>query len=148
MLEAVRRQPIALLALFVSLGGTSYAATEIAAKPDTIHGCVGKTGALRITAHCRAHETPLSFNQQGPAGLPGPAGPQGDPGPAGPSDFDAKFAQHFHSGSTAATFGAGGGNGTDWLGEVYLTAATFPPPGTAFAAGQLLPINQNQALFA
>ena len=35
-----------------------------------------------------------------------------------------------------------------YLGEVIAFAGTYAPKGFAFAAGQLLPINQNQALFA
>jgi len=35
-----------------------------------------------------------------------------------------------------------------FLGEIRLVPFTFAPKGWAFCAGQLLPINQNQALFA
>jgi microcystin-dependent protein len=35
-----------------------------------------------------------------------------------------------------------------YLGEIMLFAGTFAPRGWAFCNGQLLPINQNQALFA
>jgi microcystin-dependent protein len=35
-----------------------------------------------------------------------------------------------------------------FLGEIRLVAFTFAPRGWALCAGQLLPINQNQALFA
>ena len=35
-----------------------------------------------------------------------------------------------------------------FLGELRLVAFDFPPKGWAFCGGQLLPINQNQALFA
>ncbi len=35
-----------------------------------------------------------------------------------------------------------------FLGEVRLMAFGFPPKGWAFCNGQLLPINQNQALFS
>lgn len=35
-----------------------------------------------------------------------------------------------------------------YLGEIRLTAFSFPPQGWAFCNGQLLPINQHQALFA
>ncbi len=35
-----------------------------------------------------------------------------------------------------------------FLGEIRLVPFTFAPTGWAFCAGQLLPINQNQALFA
>jgi microcystin-dependent protein len=35
-----------------------------------------------------------------------------------------------------------------FLGEIRMFAFNFPPKGWAFANGQLLPINQNQALFS
>ena len=35
-----------------------------------------------------------------------------------------------------------------FLGEIRLLSFTFPPKGWALCNGQLLPINQNQALFA
>jgi microcystin-dependent protein len=38
--------------------------------------------------------------------------------------------------------------GIPYLSEIKLFAFNFPPKGWAFCAGQLLPINQNQALFA
>jgi microcystin-dependent protein len=37
---------------------------------------------------------------------------------------------------------------TPYLGELKIVAFNFPPKGWAFANGQLLPINQNQALFS
>src|SRR4051812_20232540 len=61
-------------------GGTVAAATAV-----TINACVKTNGAIRIlaTEHCKASETPLSLNTQGPPGpqgVPGPAGPPGTPG--------------------------------------------------------------------
>jgi microcystin-dependent protein len=38
--------------------------------------------------------------------------------------------------------------GQPFLGEVKLISCNFPPKGWAFCNGQLLPINQNQALFS
>ena len=38
--------------------------------------------------------------------------------------------------------------GEPFIGEVRLVSFTFPPKGWAFCNGQLLPINQNQPLFA
>src|SRR4051794_5097381 len=38
--------------------------------------------------------------------------------------------------------------GEPFIGEVRLVSFTFPPKGWAFCNGQLLPINQNQALFS
>jgi microcystin-dependent protein len=37
---------------------------------------------------------------------------------------------------------------TPFLGEVKMISFNFPPKGWAFCNGQLLPINQNQALFS
>lgn len=37
---------------------------------------------------------------------------------------------------------------TPFLGEIKLISWNFPPKGWAFCNGQLLPINQNQALFS
>src|SRR5580658_6588765 len=38
--------------------------------------------------------------------------------------------------------------GTPYLGELKIISFNFPPKGWAFCNGQLLPINQNQALFS
>ncbi|HKP89931.1 MAG TPA: tail fiber protein [Thermoleophilaceae bacterium] len=38
--------------------------------------------------------------------------------------------------------------GTPYMGEVKMTSFNFAPKGWALANGQLLPINQNQALFS
>jgi microcystin-dependent protein len=38
--------------------------------------------------------------------------------------------------------------GTPYLGELRVISFNFPPKGWAFCNGQLLPINQNQALFS
>lgn len=42
----------------------------------------------------------------------------------------------------------GGASGEIYLGELTLFAGNFAPSGWAFTNGQLLPINQNQALFS
>jgi microcystin-dependent protein len=38
--------------------------------------------------------------------------------------------------------------GTPFLGEIKIVSFNFPPKGWALCNGQLLPINQNQALFS
>jgi microcystin-dependent protein len=38
--------------------------------------------------------------------------------------------------------------GTPFLAEIRIVSFNFPPKGWAFCNGQLLPINQNQALFS
>lgn len=75
-------------------GGVGAAIASIPDPDGTIHGCVNNraAGVLRIIdpstgATCGASETPLTFHQQGPRGLPGPKGEKGDPGPAGASFF-------------------------------------------------------------
>jgi hypothetical protein len=86
----LRRNAIAMLALFVALGSSSYAlAGHGLVHPDgSLYGCVTKSsGALRLIrarASCRRDEVAVSWAQKGPPGDPGPSGPKGDPGPAGP----------------------------------------------------------------
>ena len=72
---------VSTLALFVVLGGGAYAVTGRATASGVIHGCVASNGTLRIVGNshachkARRHgkhrtpgETPISWNQQGPAG--------------------------------------------------------------------------------
>jgi microcystin-dependent protein len=40
------------------------------------------------------------------------------------------------------------GDGTNFMAEIGIAAFNYPPKGWAFCNGQLLPINQNQALFS
>src|SRR5262245_53035209 len=86
--------PWALVAVLVA-GGVAVAATSGIVGPDgTINGCYrdggNQQGELRVVsdgAECRPNESPISWNQVGPAGPPGPqgqAGPSGPTGPAGP----------------------------------------------------------------
>ena len=48
----------------------------------------------------------------------------------------------------SAAFNDADDRGVHWLGEVYLTAANFPPNGTAFAAGQVLSTSTYAQLFS
>jgi hypothetical protein len=64
-------------------GGAAYA--KVSDAGGTINACYAPGGFLRLlgpNGGCRAGETAISWNQQGPAG---PAGPTGRTGPAGPS---------------------------------------------------------------
>ena len=79
----------------VALGAaTAIAAGAIPSSDGTILGCYNQVGGnLRVvdnsSSDCGEFETPLNWNQQGPAGpkgdtgATGPAGPPGPPGPAG-----------------------------------------------------------------
>jgi microcystin-dependent protein len=67
------------------------------------------------------------------------------------NDFDQYFDSSSGHTALAAQDGAentNGGAGDDYMGEVYLTAATYPPDGTAFASGQTLNISAYSALFS
>lgn len=103
----VRRQPLALLVLFVALGGTSYAAAGARRPPrergERMYACAtARHGTLNLTTasgRCPTGQRKVSWpistsagdaGRRGPAGRPGPrgaagpAGPRGEAGPAGP----------------------------------------------------------------
>lgn len=102
----------------------------------------GQTGnALTITADGLAWAQAGS-GPQGPKGDTGAAGPKGDPGPAGPNTLP----QYFQTDGTYTTFAADGRGSQCVIGDVWLTAASVA--GSVLAQGQILPINQNQALFS
>jgi len=64
------------------------------------------------------------------------------------ADNATAFIARFGSLDPGSIGGAGASCSSRLLAEVFLFAGTFPPAGTAYAHGQLLPINQNQALFS
>src|SRR5512139_865400 len=122
---------------------------------ELIYGCYKKNnGQLRIVkdpAQCRPPEVPITWNQIGPVGptgpqgepgatgAMGPTGPTGPEGPEGPAGADPRFGSD--------TNWAAAGNGRECtLGEIILTAGSVA--NGLPAGGQLLPISQNQALFA
>ncbi len=74
------------------LAGSGLAVAASSGGGAVIHGCVSKrTGALRVikpgaggrAGRCVTGERPLSWNKQGPRGLPGKQGNQGNPGQRG-----------------------------------------------------------------
>jgi hypothetical protein len=73
-----RRHAVAFLALFVALGGTSYAVTQggVVGSGGQINACVLKgSGVVRLVSpseSCRGSEQPVSWNQTGLPGSPGP----------------------------------------------------------------------------
>jgi hypothetical protein len=82
------RHHVALLALFLALGGVSYAATDgfTAASNGALHACVKKHGgAMRLISrgHCKRSERSISWNKAGAAGLPGANGLAGGTGATG-----------------------------------------------------------------
>jgi hypothetical protein len=117
-------------------------------------GPKGTTGANGSTGPTGPKGTTGGKGSTGPTGPKGPTGAKGSTGPSGPvgatgpsgSDpaadaFIGKFGTN--------TNGAAAANGeTCTLGQILLTASTNHTAGGVPANGQLLPINQNQALFA
>jgi hypothetical protein len=84
----VARHHLGLIALFVALGGTSYALTGSGGGPNQIRACVSKAnGSLRVVARrtCKGNERLLVWNRQGPPGIPGAPGAAGAAGPTGPA---------------------------------------------------------------
>lgn len=77
--------------LVLAAGGAAAGAAVVggggfADETGAYRGCVGTSGQLRVLhpgEHCRNMETPISWNETGPAGEPGPVGPTGPPGPQG-----------------------------------------------------------------
>jgi hypothetical protein len=164
---------LSVLALAVPAGN---AVASIPAADGTYYGCYLKNiGALRVIDNakqsCLPFEGAVSWKKngggaagpagpqgpagpagppgaQGPAGPQGPAGasglqgavgPQGPTGPTGPSGRDDRFG-------TDTSRAARGHGGECTLGTVTLTAGAIA--NGVPAAGQLLLISENNALFA
>ena len=79
---------VALLALFVALGGGAFAATNaFVGKDGQVHSCVARDGSVRIVVarkKCAKKQTALAWSKQGPRGLIGPQGIAGQTGKTGP----------------------------------------------------------------
>jgi Collagen triple helix repeat (20 copies) len=86
MHKLVTRKAALLLSSAVVLVLATYAAASATTSESPIYACVKKNGTLRVTAaatKCKAHETALSWNKEGPAGERGPAGEKGNAGERG-----------------------------------------------------------------
>lgn len=83
----LRGNTLALLALFVALGGTSFAAAGgFVAKNGKLAGCVTGGGVLKVLKpgrRCAKGESAVAWNVAGRSGGSGPAGPAGAPGARG-----------------------------------------------------------------
>jgi hypothetical protein len=79
----IARHHLGLLALFIALGGTSYAVSSGRGGPGEVQACVSRaSGDVRVAKKCRPSERRLIWSKQG---VPGQAGPTGATGPAGPT---------------------------------------------------------------
>jgi hypothetical protein len=100
------------LAVLIVSGTAAAAADQGQSTADTYRGCLARTtGVLyHVTTdpssppHCRRHDSPISWNQTGPAGAKGDAGATGAAGPAGPQGLKGDTGP---AGPTGATGPAG-----------------------------------------
>ena len=90
MTTTLRKHPGVVLAIVIALLALVFVATARAGSSDTVNACVNNaSGELRIvgaTDTCKANETLVTWNQQGPTGPQGPqgaTGAQGEPGATG-----------------------------------------------------------------
>jgi hypothetical protein len=110
----LRRHHLALIALFVALGGTSYAAARL--PPASVGTAQLKPNAVtsaKVKNHSLlAKDFKRGQLRRGPAGLRGPAGARGPAGPRGTVDTSQFFtkgqsdARYVESQSTAAQHGS------------------------------------------
>ena len=112
-LRYVKQHHLGLIALFVALGGTSYAASQLPKnsvgatqiKANAVTSPKVKDGSLQASDF-KAGELPAGAPGQtgpqgaqgatgpaGPAGPAGPQGPQGDTGPSGTADLTNYFTK-------------------------------------------------------
>jgi hypothetical protein len=77
---------------------------RLANRPSKITVCVSKkTGTLYRAGKCRAHDTKVSWNVQGPTGASGPAGAAGRTGATGPTGATGGTGAAGAPGATAVT---------------------------------------------
>jgi hypothetical protein len=123
-----RQNVVAYLALFVALGGTSYAAINLPAnsvgakqiKKNAVRAGELKSGAVRTSEvkdfSLLAKDFKTGQLPAGAQGAQGPQGPQGARGPGGPAGPTSTFISGGGPGSTQAFCEAGevalGGGGT------------------------------------
>ena len=143
------RLAIALTTAVATMGvaGTVVAVADI---PDSgvINGCVANNGSLKVVdtsagQTCKAGETALPWNQQGPQGPQGPQGAQGLAGPAGPSTagpsgLDAKVVTNRATGGVVANcpgdhpYAVGGGGSDNGPSGTTLTPLAESVPEAVF----------------
>jgi len=147
----MRRKTIALALAVGTLAlgaGIAYATIP---NDGVIHGCYAKSGgSLRVidanVTNCKASETSLNWNTQGPTGERGSIGPVGPTGPAGPQGSQGPAGERGATGPAGAVgpqgpqgqpgqrgpTGLQGPQGSTGPSDGYFNAASGPalPPNT------------------
>ena len=138
MLSFVRRHWLAALALFVALGGTSYAAVKLPA--NSVGTKQIKNGA--VTKAKLASGVAVS-GPQGPAGAAGSkgdAGPKGDPGAKGDAGANGTSGVNGTNG-TNGTDGQDGLNGAALVSQTRCVGCPVAPTG---AGARQIQVSDNQ----
>lgn len=134
----VRRQPIAFLALFVALGGTSYAAATL--PKDSVGSKQIQKGAVKspevADGSLKSRDFKAGSLPQGPQGEQGPQGIQGPPGADGADGGDSTAAavRLLRGTATTQAFASGTNNGaqgvvfpnTEYNNDNLFTTGTEP----------------------
>lgn len=131
MITHVRRHAIGYLALFVALGGSSYAAVKLPPnsvgpsqiRSNAITGVEIKNGSIGLADLSSAARRALE-GVAGVAGAAGPAGPGGPGGPAGPAGEKGEKGERGDKGEAGipgvlGVFGGGTGSYVSETGTVY-----------------------------
>lgn len=147
MLAYLRRHHIGLLALFIALGGTSYAAAKL--PKNSVGSAQIRTGAVTQSKLQKSLQTKLAkAGAAGPAGAPGPTGATGAQGPkgdTGPQGIQGVKGDTGAPGPTAA--GVGGINLT--VSPVGTPVASLSEASVTLAqAGKVLVLVQGTAAVA
>jgi hypothetical protein len=140
---------LALIALFVALGGVSYAAVTINGKNIKNNSIPGKKLKNGAVTNAKVKANSLAANRltsaaraslrgaQGPRGEAGPQGAQGPQGPQGPAGTALAYAQVNDSGPAFVTSRTSGFNAvTRPGGGLYCLAPTDAVLAQAFIGGE------------
>lgn len=152
LLAALRRQSIGVVALFVALGGTGYAAVKLdansvgtreiraggVASSEIRNGSITSTDVKDRSLRATDFAAGVLSGAAGAAGPAGPAGPAGAAGPAGPAGAPgAKGADG--SPGTNGTPGADGAAGT-------ARAHAYVDPSSCANPGPCTPLNRAKGI--
>jgi hypothetical protein len=108
LLRYVRNHHVGLLALFVALGGTAYAAVQLPANSvGTSQIAAGAVTLKKIAPELRITLVRRWDRFHGPTGPTGPTGPRGATGPAGLAGATGQRGAAGQPGATGATGPAG-----------------------------------------
>jgi hypothetical protein len=131
---------IAMVALFVALGGASYAATgAFTAAGGELKACVGNSHVIVLKTSgkpCGKKQKTVSWAQQGPAGAKGPNGASGASGAAGTPG--ASGAAGF---SALSTLPSGASESGDYAVSDGNTVAEFLNQGFTFPIPLAAPLD-------